>query len=125
MKATANGLLVTSQGRICALCGKRFSPNLHSTEDRWQATVDHVWPIAKGGYDGKGNIVAAHKKCNNDKGQRRPTGCEIIWLVAVCERNRWPIKLKPDSAWQPNAPGSGLNSQSRPPMYERYPGAPA
>lgn len=117
MKASFNGVLVYSQERVCPLCGKRFSPNLHETEEHWRPTVDHVLPKSRGGYRGRGNCLAAHKRCNEKKGDRLPTGCEVIWLIAVCERNRWPVRLKEGSDWWPpklNALGSGAMPASNP-----------
>lgn len=46
-------------------------------------SVDHVIPRARGGHDGAGNTVAAHIPCNVQKGDRSPTGCELLWLSAV------------------------------------------
>lgn len=63
---------------ICGICGKSVGRTSRST--------DHVVPKAKGGYDGPGNKVLAHKSCNNRKADRWPTGCECIFLMAVNAR---------------------------------------
>lgn len=80
--------LLHAQNRLCGICGT----NLHSGGP---LNTDHVWPKAEGGFDGPGNIVLAHMACNDRKGKRLPTGCEIIALVAVCARLWIPVQLKP------------------------------
>jgi hypothetical protein len=49
-------------------------------------TFDHVVSRAKTKKH-KGNLLAAHRKCNGEKGDRDPTGCELIWLEVVNERS--------------------------------------
>lgn len=95
MKAKLGGWLVTAQGRICPFCGRPFHPNPQSTEAHWLPSVDHVVALSKGGYDGWGNVLAAHRKCNAAKSNRSPTACELIWLMAVCERIKRPMQLRP------------------------------
>lgn len=80
------------QGNKCAICGQRVISHVGST-------LDHVWPISKGGYDGVGNVVCAHKSCNNEKADRRPYPCEIIWLVSVCEKLGSDIRMRPELPW--------------------------
>lgn len=48
-----------------------------------EPTEDHVIPKSRNGRDKLGNIVAMHSACNNAKGDDKPTGCELIWLLAV------------------------------------------
>lgn len=76
----------------CGICGKSM---LHG-RGRRKRNLEHVWPKGQGGYDGPGNFMAAHVSCNAGKGGQRPSGCQIIMLVAVCERLDIPVKLKPD-----------------------------
>lgn len=76
-------ILSAMQGHICAICGR---PMLKG------CTVDHVIPKARGGADRIGNIVAAHLACNREKAARMPTGCELIFLLAVNAR----LGVKPD-----------------------------
>lgn len=52
-----------SQG-ICHYCEQKFSPG--------QLTMDHIVPLARGGMSNKGNIVAACKKCNENKKLKTP-----------------------------------------------------
>ncbi|WP_421029930.1 HNH endonuclease [Paraburkholderia kururiensis] len=35
-------------------------------------TVDHIWPLSKGGWNVASNMVAACKSCNSSKGSRSP-----------------------------------------------------
>jgi len=64
-------------------------------------SVDHVLAQSLGGYSGRGNVVLAHIDCNSAKGNRLPTGCEMIWLQLVCEVYGWPIRLQPGRQWFP------------------------
>lgn len=74
------GRLASAQGFICAICG---------TEMDDEPTIDHVIPLAKNGNDGPGNIVAAHRICNNRKADRMPNGCELVYLLAVNAKMGW------------------------------------
>jgi 5-methylcytosine-specific restriction endonuclease McrA len=44
----------------CVYCGRRFSAD--------ELTVDHVEPRVKGGDHSRGNLVAACRPCNREKG---------------------------------------------------------
>lgn len=74
------GKLASAQLFLCGICGDELS------ED---PTIDHVIPRSRGGFDGKGNVVAACFVCNNRKANRIPTGCELIYLIAVNCRMGW------------------------------------
>jgi 5-methylcytosine-specific restriction endonuclease McrA len=91
--------LLHHQRRICAICGTPFQSSFHKTEDAIEPSIDHVFPLGSGGYDGIGNIVVVHKRCNTAKASKLPTGCEVIWLVAVCARMGQPVKMKPTLPW--------------------------
>lgn len=101
VRASLGGNLVRAQGKLCPYCGKGFRPNLHETEDRWRPSIDHVLPLSRGGYDTWGNVLAVHRHCNGLKADKLPTGCQLIWLVAVCERINVPVRLKPSMSWRP------------------------
>ena len=81
-----------AQNNRCAICGETLPRAI---------SKDHVYPLSLGGYGGRGNIVAAHIKCNNRKASREPTGCELIWLISVCDATGWPLRLRPDVAYEP------------------------
>lgn len=68
--------LVPAQDWKCYLCGQ-------SMRTRNEQSVDHVWPRVRNGYDGMGNMLAAHRACNTAKGERYPTGCELIMLHGI------------------------------------------
>lgn len=72
-------LLRRMQGKICPICGATL-------EGASVTTLDHVIPKSRGGPDRLGNLFAAHYPCNQEKGNRMPTGCELIWLLAVNSR---------------------------------------
>lgn len=75
-----------AQEALCALCGQPMGQSIR--------TIDHVVPKSAGGMDHIGNFVIAHYPCNIEKADRMPTGCELIWLLAVNNRlgvepSRW------------------------------------
>jgi len=49
------------------------------------SSIDHVWPLALGGFDGMGNWIACHKRCNARKKDRLPKVCELLYLFHVNE----------------------------------------
>jgi 5-methylcytosine-specific restriction endonuclease McrA len=51
-------------GRRCVYCGHHL--------DAMAATLDHVYPVARGGAHAPGNIVAACAPCNRMKGDMLP-----------------------------------------------------
>ena len=52
-------LILENTNSRCAHCGKKLELN--------DMTVEHIWPISKGGGDEIYNTVALCKKCNNFK----------------------------------------------------------
>ncbi len=75
---TQRKMLAAAQDGHCALCGKDLG------EDR--PTIDHCIPKFMGGADKLGNLLAAHGECNGAKSNDAPTGCEMVWLLAVNAR---------------------------------------
>lgn len=45
---------------MCLCCFRKL-PNT------WDAEVDHMRPLARGGRDELGNLILAHPKCNREK----------------------------------------------------------
>lgn len=72
-------LLRRLQGKICPICGEHM-------EGQSVTTIDHVIPKSRGGPDRLGNFLCTHKPCNARKADRMPTGCELVWLLAVNNR---------------------------------------
>lgn len=52
---------------------------------RRTATSDHVTPRIAGGR-WAGNMLLAHRLCNQRKGERLPHPCEVIYLAAINAR---------------------------------------
>lgn len=73
--------LMVAQNHCCGLCAVHFQ----STK-RANITRDHVVPQSRRGSRSLGNILLAHAGCNNNKGNRWPTGCELIMLASVNAR---------------------------------------
>lgn len=72
------------QGGRCFYCGEPVGA---------KATFDHVIPQAYGGADVAGNIVLAHRRCNQSKGDRLPTPEEVDRFLAQRRGSRlgvWP-----------------------------------
>ncbi len=91
--ADIRDVLTIAQDHICGICGKNIIPFLLAN-DPLSASIDHVIPLDAGGIDLVGNLFVAHRRCNGEKGNRMPTGCELIWLMAVNSRlsvgpSRW------------------------------------
>lgn len=57
--------ILKDQDYKCKYCGQPFSDDL-------PPTVDHVWPLSKGGHHTATNIVAACKSCNAQKHAKIP-----------------------------------------------------
>jgi hypothetical protein len=73
--------LAELQDWFCPLCAGSLRVGVLS--------VDHVWPRRGKGRPGRGlqqNHLATHERCNHRKGDRQPTGCELVWLTAVNAR---------------------------------------
>lgn len=68
------------QGGHCAICGGEMA----GEGVKW--SLDHVVPRSLGGFDGIGNYVLTHGECNGLKSNRIPTGCELVWLLAINAR---------------------------------------
>jgi len=63
--------ILEDQKHKCKYCGKPFSDDL-------PPTVDHVWPLAKGGNHTAINIVAACKPCNARKHKKIPKQLNLL-----------------------------------------------
>lgn len=65
-------------GQGCFWCGRLFGVN-----DMDRATVDHFFPLSRGGAPDTFNCVVAHQVCNSAKGQRIPNEDEmrkfLVW----------------------------------------------
>lgn len=69
IKFSKRNMYVRDNG-LCQYCGK------HLTLDK--ATLDHVFPRAKGGRKSWHNSVLACFRCNNDKGMRTPEEAGLV-----------------------------------------------
>lgn len=88
--------LYEAQRGICPACGHKMPPLGDPTWPQLMPSVDHVTARAKGGGDHIGNMLAMHRGCNSAKGDRAPTGCELIWHHMVLAR----LELHPaDIVW--------------------------
>lgn len=85
--------LFDAQGGLCASCGEpMFLPKVHRgiTDYLLYASRDHLVPRKRNGSDCPRNAVAMHVRCNSAKGDREPTGCELIFHMLVLARLHLP-----------------------------------
>ena len=59
---------------LCYYCGKKFAPK--------ELTLDHIVPVARGGTTTPGNVVAACRACNKNKGVDTPVDLYFAGLEA-------------------------------------------
>lgn len=71
-----------AQGKCCAVCGMKMTPS-HMTHPTRGWTIEHVYPRGRYFLYSDGNQLISHAECNNRKGDRDPTACEILLLHAV------------------------------------------
>jgi len=67
-------LLYAAQDGLCP-CGDPI--------ENEKPSLDHVVPRSLGGQDRIGNLLVMHGICNGRKSNDIPTGCELVWLLAV------------------------------------------
>lgn len=67
--------LADLQGSRCYLCAGPMDA---------RGSRDHVWPKSHGGTF-VGNKLLAHGKCNQAKGDRRPSPCELLYRDVLYE----------------------------------------
>lgn len=77
-------LLWRAQGKCCAVCGDAMVPaSIYHPTRGW--TIEHVYPRSSKRYYADGNKLVSHSQCNWRKGDRQPTGCEVLLLHVVNE----------------------------------------
>ena len=86
-----------AQQSLCAGCGRHL-PSVRRLKRHHPdyPTFDHVQLKSVGGGRTLNNGLLKHQRCNQARGARPPSGCDIIWLTAVIERLRKrPKSFKP------------------------------
>lgn len=68
-----NRALFRREQHVCMYCGNRFHDH--------ELTRDHILPVSRGGKDRWLNVVAACRRCNQHKGNRRPEECHMELLA--------------------------------------------
>lgn len=78
------GWIARAQGGLCAGCAQPLNLAKKTKPSHADApTIDHVAAKSGGGSPHLGNVIVMHRKCNNRKADRAPTGCERLWLETV------------------------------------------
>lgn len=77
-----NRLWKAQQGQ-CAICDEPLLRDFRfDGGDSWN--LDHVYPRSRYARLGnRGNLTLTHIRCNTKKGDREPTGCQILMLLVV------------------------------------------
>jgi hypothetical protein len=68
-----------AQGKKCAVCGVGMLP-VHYLHQKRGWSIEHVYPQGRYHFYNEGNRLLSHIECNNGKGERDPTGCEVLLL---------------------------------------------
>ncbi|MFS0773558.1 HNH endonuclease [Sphingomonas sp. 1P08PE] len=96
-KANQLRALRWAQGSICAGCGKPV-PSAKGLKPYYPQypSFDHVVPQSHGGMRTLDNGILKHQRCNQNRGNSLPTGCDLVWQTVVRARlaNR-PKSFKP------------------------------
>ncbi len=71
--------LITQQDNQCYLCMEPFTKGD-------PPTVDHIYPLSRGGTWAIDNLALAHRVCNQDK-DSRVLQCVLQWSVSGQARN--------------------------------------
>ena len=58
--------LIEKEGFVCGICKKPIDP-LINYPDKYSLSIDHIYPLSKGGTDTLENVQLAHLKCNIKK----------------------------------------------------------
>lgn len=79
-------LLHDAQSGRCAICG--------AAVEKGVASLDHAWPVGRGGEDEPGNITVSHRGCNERKGHEKPKRHQLAVLAEVNEILGWGEKAQ-------------------------------
>lgn len=60
VKRSTIGLLFGRDGSACMICGEEL--------EEGDVTVDHIWPVSRGGNNRLENLQLAHQLCNSRRG---------------------------------------------------------
>lgn len=82
-----NRPLYRAQRYLCYLCGHRVFDH-HWLPRQQEPSIDHVRPKVHG-YGRPGNKLIAHRRCNMEKGSRKPRPCELLFLAVTNEIVAW------------------------------------
>ena len=72
---------ISEQRGRCHYCKGTMIKSDVPEERRFRPTIDHYIPLSKGGMHIRSNIVAACKRCNDEKGSMMPETYEALWKV--------------------------------------------
>lgn len=86
-------VLKIAQLDICAGCGRPFGPKSRSVYSPYYPTLDHVITRANGGHHALDNLLLKHRRCNEERKDAPPTGCDILWQEVVSSRLPWARRV--------------------------------
>lgn len=67
----------------CFWCGKPFLPHNKDLE----ASIEHLFPISRGGSTQAFNTVIAHARCNNEHGDQLPDEMALRKFYAIRKKD--------------------------------------
>jgi hypothetical protein len=95
-----------AQGKVCAVCGVGMIP-VHYLHPKRGWSIEHVYPQGRYHFYNEGNRLLSHLECNHRKGERDPTGCEVLLLYATNAVMGTKLREKPlllDVIYEPKRP---------------------
>lgn len=87
--------LAKAQGGRCALCHREFADLFPgASPEQTRKTLEHVYPRSRyPALKHKGNVVAAHARCNSKRGAAEPTAELLSELAELNKRMGWVLSL--------------------------------
>ena len=86
-RAAQRRALRWAQTDICAGCGAFLPGGRRLPRHHPEApTFDHVIARSEGGGRTLANGLLKHQRCNQQRGHKPPTGCDLLWLDLVQSR---------------------------------------
>ena len=73
----------------CFWCGRPFLPHHKDLE----ASIEHLFPVSRGGSTQAFNTVVAHAKCNNEHGNKLPDETALRKFLAIRKKDAMTAML--------------------------------
>ncbi|MFC5371790.1 HNH endonuclease [Brevundimonas faecalis] len=98
-------ILHWAQNGLCAGCGRPVGLSSRGPKSRaTYPTFDHVVPKSRGGGRVLINGLLKHRRCNEGRDDRPPSGCDRVWQALVLSRLEsqeasviWGLEFRPQN----------------------------